>query len=182
MRSTRRDFLKASLRASAVLSIGTAAPRFLVEAAAAEGESSADTILVEWNPDHAASRELLGYRRKGKQWAEDPDAKVQRQNMKNEKESQASFDKRVAKWREQRAKADRFLAAKYAEVALACQAKGYAEQTRKAAERAVALDGDCEPARKLLGYERMGKLWVTQAKAEAMRAGEWFAGMPRTAA
>lgn len=46
MRTTRRDFLRTTLRASAVLSIGAAAPRFLLKAAAAEAEPSADTVLV----------------------------------------------------------------------------------------------------------------------------------------
>lgn len=46
MRTSRREFLRTTLRASAVLSIGGAAPRFLLEAAAAEAEPSAETILV----------------------------------------------------------------------------------------------------------------------------------------
>lgn len=46
MRTTRRDFLRTTLRASAVLSIGATAPRFLIEAAAAEAQASADTVVV----------------------------------------------------------------------------------------------------------------------------------------
>ncbi len=43
---TRRQFLQATIGASAVVSLGTAAPRFLLQAAAAEPDSSGDSVLV----------------------------------------------------------------------------------------------------------------------------------------
>jgi uncharacterized protein (DUF1501 family) len=46
MPTTRRDFLKGALGASAVLSFGGTVPRFLAAAAAAEAEPTADTVLV----------------------------------------------------------------------------------------------------------------------------------------
>lgn len=47
MRTSRRDFLKDALRVSAVLSIGAATPRFLLNAAAAaESTANGDSILV----------------------------------------------------------------------------------------------------------------------------------------
>jgi len=46
MRTTRRDFLRTTLGTSAVLSIGATAPSFLLRAAFAQGEPSADTVLV----------------------------------------------------------------------------------------------------------------------------------------
>ncbi len=46
MRSNRRDFLRTTLAGSAVLSLGGVAPRFFAEAAAADAEPSADTVLV----------------------------------------------------------------------------------------------------------------------------------------
>lgn len=130
---------------------------------------TADGILVEWDADHAPSRELLGFVRRGRDWVQDPKANVQRQNMKNEKESQKSFDDRVKKWKEFLVKVRQFVAARYGVVAGECATKGYAEQAQKAAERALALDPDCEPARKALGYEKMGKVWLTKAKAEAVK-------------
>jgi uncharacterized protein (DUF1501 family) len=44
--STRRDFLKAALGSSAVVALGGAAPRFLVEAAARESNAQGETVLV----------------------------------------------------------------------------------------------------------------------------------------
>lgn len=130
---------------------------------------TADEILEVWYPDHGEARKLLGFARKGKDWASDPDANVKRQNTKNEKESQKSFDDRLAKWREQRRKVDAFLAAKYAALGAECAAKGYAEQAQKANERALNLDPDCEPARKAMGFSKFGLLWVTKEKAAAIQ-------------
>jgi hypothetical protein len=130
---------------------------------------TADVLLQDWEPDHAGARELLGYQRRGKDWAVDPDAKVQRLNTKNEKEAQKSFDDKIRKWKESLAKVNQFIAAKYAAVGAECAAKGWEEQARKAAERALSLDPECEPARKALGYEKFGKLWLTKAKADAVK-------------
>lgn len=131
---------------------------------------TAQQVIDDWDPDHAGARGLLGFVKppKSAEWVADPKANVQRQNTKNTKEAQASFDARVKKWRESRAKVDQFVAAKYAQIGAECAAKGFAEQAKKAAERAVALDTDCEPARKMLGYARIGKLWVTKEKAAAI--------------
>jgi uncharacterized protein (DUF1501 family) len=46
MESTRRQFLKSAVGASAVVSLGAAVPRFLLEAAAGETTPSGDTVLV----------------------------------------------------------------------------------------------------------------------------------------
>lgn len=130
---------------------------------------TADILLQDWEPDHAGARELLGFKRSGKGWAADPDANVQRQNTKNEKESQKSFDDKVRKWKESLAKVNQFIAAKYAAIGAECAAKGWSEQATKSAERALALDPECEPARKHLGYEKFGKVWLTKAKADAVK-------------
>lgn len=44
--SSRRDFLKAALGSSAVVALGAAAPRFLVEAAERESNAKGETVLV----------------------------------------------------------------------------------------------------------------------------------------
>jgi uncharacterized protein (DUF1501 family) len=44
--TTRRDFLRSSLGTSAVVSIGAAAPQFLLQAGAADSKSNDETILV----------------------------------------------------------------------------------------------------------------------------------------
>lgn len=44
--STRRDFLKAAIGSSAVVALGGAAPRFLVDAAARESNAKGETVLV----------------------------------------------------------------------------------------------------------------------------------------
>ncbi len=44
--STRRDFLKAAIGSSAVVALGAAAPRFLVDAAARESNAKGETVLV----------------------------------------------------------------------------------------------------------------------------------------
>lgn len=130
---------------------------------------TAQLILEDWDPDHAEARAMLGFMRSGKEWVPDPKANVQPQNMKNTKESQPSFDARVKKWKESRAKADQFIAAKYAQLGDECAAKGFAEQAKKAYERGLALDGNCEGARKGLGYAKLGKIWVTKQKADALK-------------
>ena len=132
---------------------------------------TAELILLDWDPDHAGARGMLGYVRtaKDKDWFIDPKANVSKQNTKNTKEAQASYDAREKKWKELRAKVDVFIASKYAGVGTECAAKGFAEQAQKAAERALALDPQCAEARKLLGYEKLGTAWVTKEKAEAVK-------------
>ncbi len=46
MSPTRRDFLKTALGSTAVLSVGASAPRFLLDAAAAEADTKKETVLV----------------------------------------------------------------------------------------------------------------------------------------
>ncbi len=46
MSATRREFLRSTIGASAVMSLGALAPRFLLEAAAGEDPAGSDTILV----------------------------------------------------------------------------------------------------------------------------------------
>lgn len=140
-------------------------------------QETAEIVVTDWLPDHPDARALLGHMKKGKEWVADPKASPAKQNTKNEKESQKSFDEKIRKWKEQRAKVSAFIASRLAAVGDECAAKGYREQSVKAAERALSLDKDCAPARKLLGYEKFGAIWVTPAKAAALKRtteGRWI--------
>ena len=82
---------------------------------------------LEFDPDLKEAREHLGYVKKSEKWVLDAEAagKVLKQNQKNEKVSQESFDKLMDKWREEALKpADVFVAAKYADLGDECLAKG----------------------------------------------------------
>lgn len=130
----------------------------------------ADRTLLYF-PDHKDAREFLGYEKKKSEWVLDEDkAKtLPTQNTKNSKESQDSFDKRVEKWRERKAQVDEFIATKIAKVGDACRAKGYEEQAVKAYLRALALDKENEAARKGLGYQKVGRLWLSPAQLDAVK-------------
>ncbi len=135
-----------------------------------------EILVSDWLPDHADARELLGHLKKGKEWIVDTRTTPAKQNTKSDKESQKSFDEKIRKWKEQRTKVSAFIAGRLAVVGEECAAKGYKEQAVKAAERALSLDKDCAGARKLLGYEKFGALWVTPEKAAALKRsteGKW---------
>ncbi len=125
---------------------------------------------IEFDPDHKDAREHLGYVRKADKWVLDPDAasKVPKQNQKSEKESDESLQKKIDKWKDESlAKADVFVAAKYAELGDECAAKGYPEQAVKGWEASLRLDKDNAKARKGLGYKRLGKVWLTDKQDKA---------------
>ncbi len=137
-------------------------------------------FALRYDPNQKDAREYLGYVKKGKKgWVLDPDlaAKVKPQNMKNAKESQKSFDKKVAKWKEKRAKVRAYIAKKYVQLGKQCGKAGHAEQATKAYERALLLDPQCDGARIGLGYKKVGQLWLTQKKIEAINratVGQWI--------
>ena len=130
---------------------------------------TADRIVADYDPEHKAAREFLGWSKKGKEWVHDPAAAPSRQNTKSAKESDASFQARVRKWRESLGKAEAFVAAKYAQIGTECAAKGWPEQAKKGFERALSLDRENAEARKGLGFEKFGSIWVTKAKAAALK-------------
>ncbi len=134
---------------------------------------------IDFDPDHKDARDYLCWVKRSKGWERDEDAygKLQKQNAKNDKESQQTFDKKVEKWREARRKVDQYAAAKYAQLGAACAAKGYEEQAQKAYERALLLDPDSEAAHKSLGHVQVGKLWIPKARLDALQKaaeGEWI--------
>lgn len=130
------------------------------------------TRTLDFDPDHKGAREMLEFEKKGKRWVLDEEAraKAQLMNTKNSKESQASYDKRVEAWQEKRKAVDEFLAAKYVQVGKACAAKGYDDQATKAFERALHLDGSNEDARKGMGYQKVGLVWLTPKQQAAIKA------------
>jgi len=139
---------------------------------------TADYVL-ELDPDHKDARDYLCYDKKKSGWVrdEDKESKLQKQNMKNTKESQKSFDKRVERWREKRAKADTFLADKYAQLGNQCAEKGFAEQAKKCFERALLVDRENEAAHKGAGHVKVGELWMAQKKLDAIKEaaeGKWI--------
>lgn len=129
---------------------------------------TAERILVEFDPEHRGARELLGWSKKGKTWVHDPEKASPRTNTKHEKESDAAFQARVRKWRETLKKSEAFAAAKYAQIGTECAAKGWPEQAKKGFERALSYDPTNAEARRGLGYEKFGEIWVTKAKAAAL--------------
>ncbi len=135
----------------------------------------AERALV-FDPDQADAREYLGYVKRGREWALDDEAasKVSKQNVRGgsngKQESQESFDKRVDEWREKiLAKADEYVAIKYAQLGDECAAKGYPLQALKGYEAALRLDPENAKARKGLGYKKFGKVWLTEKQDEARR-------------
>ncbi len=141
---------------------------------------TADYVL-ELDPNHKDARDYLRYDKKKSGWVRDEEkaAKLQKQNMKGAKESQKSFDKKVERWREKRAKADTYLADKYAQLGNDCAAAGYAEQAKKCFERALLVDKENEAAHKGAGHVKVGKLWMAQKKLAAIKKateGKWISG------
>lgn len=128
--------------------------------------------VLDFDPDHKDARELLNYEKQRGEWVVDEDALAgaQLQNTKNVKEPQEAFDKRVEAWREDLAKAQAYVAAKYAQVGEACAKKGYDDQATKAFERALGLDPKNEDALRGLGYEKVGLVWLTPKQQAAIKA------------
>jgi len=127
---------------------------------------------LTFDPNLKDAREYLGYVKKGEAWVLDPDAaaKVLKANQKDSKTSQESFDKLMDKWRDEELKpADRFVAAKYADLGDECAAKGHPLQAIKGWEMALRLDKDNAKARKGLGYRKFGKVWLTEKQDQARK-------------
>lgn len=134
---------------------------------------------LSFDPNHKEAREFLCYvKGKDGKWVRDEEAwnspGVPKQNQRassqgGAQESEESFQKRIEKWQEEcLAKADKFVAARYAELGDDCAAKGYADQAAKGWEAALRLDKDNAKARKGLGFKKLGKTWLT-AKQEKAR-------------
>ena len=127
---------------------------------------------LEFDPDLKDAREHLGFVKKRDAWVADPEetAKVLKQNSKNEKTPQEVFEKLMDKWRdEELAPADRYVAAKYADLGDECQAKGFPEQAKKGWEASIRLDKDNAKARKGLGFKKLGKVWLTEKQDKARK-------------
>jgi len=135
-------------------------------------EEQAERTL-EFDPEHKEAREYLKWTKKDNKWVQDAEAfkKMQHQNVHNQAESQEGFDKRLKKWQDESlARANKYVAAKYADLGDICAAKGYAEQANKGYEAAMRLDKDNEKARRGLGYTKFGKVWLTKKQDEARKA------------
>ncbi len=135
-------------------------------------------FALRFDPDNKDAREYLCYGKKKKGWELDTDkaSKLQALNSKNQKESQKSFDKKIEKWKEKRAKVRAYIADKYVQLGNQCASKGYAEQAKKGYQRALDLDRDSKGARKGLGFTKIGKVWLTAKQHAAVKAatgGEW---------
>ncbi len=128
---------------------------------------------LEFDPDQADARKYLQFEKKDGKWVQNADgfAKLPHQNTHPNTESQENLDKRIKKWQDETlAKADKFVAAKYAELGDLCASKGYADQATKGYEAAMRLDKDNEKARKGLGYIKFGKTWLTKKQDDARKA------------
>ncbi len=136
---------------------------------------------LDFDANQKDARDYLCYTKRGKGWVRDGDdyERLPKQNLKNQKESQATFDKKVEKWRAARRKVDAFVARRYAQIGNACKTKGFGEQARKAFERALLIDPQNEAAHKGIGHVKVGMLWMSKKKVAAIReaaAGEWLKG------
>lgn len=127
-----------------------------------------------FDPDQKDAREYLGYVKRGKEWVLDDEeaAKVRRENVRGgssgKQESVESFEQRIEEWKEKfLAKANEFVASRYAALGEDCDKKGYPLQARKGYEESLRLDPDNSKARKGLGYKKMGKVWLTKEQDEA---------------
>ncbi len=128
---------------------------------------------LEYDPDLEDARKYLGYVKKEGKWALDPDAssRVPKQNTKPQNRSDQAQEQLQKKWEDESlARANKYVAAKYAELGDACAAKGYADQAQKGYEAAMRFDKDNEKARKGLGYTKFGKVWLTKKQDEARKA------------
>jgi tetratricopeptide (TPR) repeat protein len=134
---------------------------------------------IGFDPDQKEAREFLRYAKRDGRWVRDEEAwnspGVPKQNQRaasqgGAQESQESFDKRVEKWREESLqKADRFVAARYADLGDECASKGHLDQAKKGWEASLRLDPDNAKARKGLGYKRLGKTWLTAKQEQARK-------------
>lgn len=134
---------------------------------------------LDFDEDQKDAREYLCYEKKGGDWVRNDEdyERLQKQNLKNEKESQETFDKKVEKWREGRDKVEAFVADQYAKIGDACKAKGYDEQAQKSYERALLMDPQNETAHKGVGHVKVGILWMSKEKVAAIEKaidGEWL--------
>lgn len=132
---------------------------------------------IKFDPNHEDARKYLCFEKKGKKWQRDTEkwAKAARANSRASAPGKPpisieALNERIEKWKEERlAKANRFVAAKYAVLANDCLKKGFPLQAKKGFEYALRLDKDCKSARKGLGYKKFGKVWLTKAADDARK-------------
>jgi tetratricopeptide (TPR) repeat protein len=133
---------------------------------------------LEFDPEQADAREYLKYEKKAGKWVQNeadfkamPQDNVRPSNRNGVAEPEESMQKRIEKWREESLKkADKFVAARYAELGDICAAKGFKDQAQKGYEAAMRLDKENEKARKGLGYIKFGKTWMTKKQDDARKA------------
>jgi hypothetical protein len=127
--------------------------------------------VLEFDPDHAAARSLLGYVRKPEGWAMDLGASG-KQPTENRATGAARLAETEAAWRSKvAAKAVVDVAALFAGVGDECAAKGYRAEAETAYRRALEFDADNEAARRGLGHVRFVEgLWIEQERASAFEA------------
>ena len=133
---------------------------------------------LEFDPDQPDSREYLKYEKKQGKWVQDeaafkamPQGNVRPSNRSGAQEPEEVTQKRQEKWRDESLKkADKFVAARYAELGDICAAKGFKDQAQKGYEAAMRLDKDNEKARKGLGYIKFGKTWLTKKQDDARKS------------
>ena len=132
---------------------------------------------LEYDPEQKDARDFLKYVKKDGKWVQDeaafkalPQTNIRPSNKNGAVESEESFNKRVKKWEEESlAKADKYVAARYAELGDICAAKGFPEQAKKGYEASMRLDKDNDKARKGLGYTKFGKVWLTKKQDDARK-------------
>lgn len=127
---------------------------------------------LDFDPELKDARGHLGYEKKQDKWVLNSElsGKVLKQNSRSEKTSQEDFDKLMNKWREEvLSVADRFVAAKYADLGDECFAKGFPDQAKKGWEASLRLDRDNAKARKGLGFRKLGKVWLTEKQEQARK-------------
>ena len=134
---------------------------------------------LDFDPDQKDAREYLCYEKRGGEWVRDEDkaSRMQKQNLKNEKESQETYDKKVQKWREERDKVEAFVADQYVGIGEQCAQKGFDEQARTAFERAPPPEPQNAAAHPGLGPVPRGRFWMSRKKLAAIEKaaeGTWI--------
>ncbi len=129
--------------------------------------------VITLAPDHRAAREFLGWERKGKEWVLDArrSARTPFENIKPAKLDERAFRAREDGWHAGPERdARRAVAVLYAGLGERLAAASEAAAARRAFDEALANDPDCAPARKGLGYVRVGAAWLTEVQVRARDA------------
>ena len=129
--------------------------------------------VLEWDPEHRAAREHLGFVRRKGAWVEDPGrtAEVARENTRKPAETDDEWRERYAGWaRRYRDAARSGIAERWLKLADDCRRKGHGEQVERALLRVRVQEPESAEAAAALGLVTLDGVWVPERHAEAFRA------------